>query len=297
MLEIRGQVKQGDAAALVGLTQSRISRAERGTYTLDPDVADAYAMALGASPAQRKELVALCKAAVSNTVTGQARLIRRGAAIQEKTRDLEAQSSIVRTWQPEIVPGLLQTWDYTLAVIEREPDAKWSRARRERLALLDEPDRHFHQLLSEATLRWVIGGPLVMAEQLRHLSDVSTRPNMTLGIVPFGRAAPAPPSAGHLSGGRVPQTCTDVGTSAPTSRCTGRCSTGSTRSRSTGTRRGRCSTRSPGPTARPELAALIAAPRGPEEPASGSPTNTRLVTPGSPARARPGRRRLAGGLR
>ena len=212
MLEIRGQVKQGDAAALVGLTQSRISRAERGTYTLDPDVADAYAMALGASPAQRKELVALCKAAVSNTVTGQARLIRRGAAIQEKTRDLEAQSSIVRTWQPEIVPGLLQTWDYTLAVIEREPDAKWSRARRERLALLDEPDRHFHQLLSEATLRWVIGGPLVMAEQLRHLSDVSTRPNMTLGIVPFGRAAPAPPSAFHLYGDRVAEAGTDVGT-------------------------------------------------------------------------------------
>lgn len=212
MLEIRGQVKQGDAAGLVGLTQSRISRAERGTYTLDPDVADAYAMALGASPAQRKELVALCKAAVSNTVTGQARLIRRGAAIQEKTRDLEAQSSVVRTWQPEIVPGLLQTWDYTLAVIEREPDVKWSRARRERLALLDDPDRQFHQLLSEATLRWVIGSPAVMAEQLQHLSDVSTRPNVTLGIVPFGQAAPAPPSAFHLYGDRAAEAGTDVGT-------------------------------------------------------------------------------------
>ena len=212
MLEIRGQVKQGDAAGLVGLTQSRISRAERGTYTLDPDVADAYAMALGASPAQRKELVALCKAAVSNTVTGQARLIRRGAAIQEKTRDLEAQSSVVRTWQPEIVPGLLQTWDYTLAVIEREPDVKWSKARRERLALLDDPDRQFHQLLSEATLRWVIGSPAVMAEQLQHLSDVSTRPNVTLGIVPFGQAAPAPPSAFHLYGDRAAEAGTDVGT-------------------------------------------------------------------------------------
>lgn len=212
MLEIRGQVKQGDAAALVGLTQSRISRAERGTYTLDPDVADAYAMALGASPAQRKELVALCKAVVSNTVTGQARLIRRGAAIQEKTRDLEAQSSVVRTWQPEIVPGLLQTWDYTLAVIEREPDVKWSKARRERLALLDDPDRQFHQLLSEATLRWVIGSPAVMAEQLQHLSDVSTRPNVTLGIVPFGQVAPAPPSAFHLYGDRAAEAGTDVGT-------------------------------------------------------------------------------------
>lgn len=212
MIEVRGQVKQSDAAALVGLTQARVSRAERGTYTLDPDTADAYARALGASPDQRRELVALCEAAASNTVTGQARLIRRGAAIQEKTRDLEAQSSIVRSWQPEIVPGLLQTWDYTLAVIEREPDARWSRARRERLALLERPDRHFHQLLSEATLRWVIGSPAVMADQLRHLSDLSTRPNLTLGIVPFGRAAPAPPSAFHLYGDRVAEAGTDVGT-------------------------------------------------------------------------------------
>lgn len=212
MLEIRGQVKQADAGALVGLTQARISRAEQGSYTLDPGTAESYARALGASGEQRRELVALCEAARSNTITGQARLIRRGAAIQEKTRDLEAQSAVIRTWQPEIVPGLLQTWDYTLAVIEREPDPAWARARKQRLALLDDPDRHFHQLLSEATLRWVIGSPTVMADQLAHLVELSQRPNVTLGVIPFGRPAPVPPSAFHLYGDRAAEAGTDVGT-------------------------------------------------------------------------------------
>lgn len=212
MLEIRGGVKQADAAAQIGLTQSRISRAEQGSYTLSPETADAYARALGATSGQRRDLVALCKAAEANTTTGQARIIRRAAAIQEKTRGLEAQSAIVRSWQPDIVPGLLQTWDYTLAIIEREPEPKWVRARRDRLELLDDPDRHFHQLLSEATLRWMIGSRDVMAEQLNHLVAVSQRPNITLGVLPFGRPAPVPPTAFHLYGDRAAEAGTEVGT-------------------------------------------------------------------------------------
>lgn len=212
MLEIRGPVKQADAAKLAGLNQSRISRAEQGTYTLDPDVADTYARALGATAEQRRELVKLCEAAKASSIHGQARLIRRAAAIQEKTRDLESQSTIIRSWQPEIIPGLLQTWDYTLAVIEREPDPAWTRARRERLALLDDPSRQFHQLLSEATLRWVIGSYAVMAQQLAHLLELSSRPNITIGVVPFGSPAPVPPSAFHLYGDRAAEAGTDAGT-------------------------------------------------------------------------------------
>ena len=212
MLEIRGSVRQADAGALIGLNQMRISRAEQGTYTLSPDEAEAYTRALGATPQQRRELVALCEAARANTITGRARLVRRAATIQEKTRDLEAQSTIIRSWQPEIIPGLLQTWEYTLAVIERRPDPAWTLAREERLALLDNPDRQFHQLISEATLRWVLGSPVVMAEQLAHLITLSRRTNITIGVLAFGSPAPVPPSAFHLYGDRAAETGTDVGT-------------------------------------------------------------------------------------
>lgn len=212
MLEIRGRTKQADAAALVGLNQMRISRAEQGTYTFDPELADAYARALGASDEQRTELVALCEAAKATSITGQARLVRRAAAIQEKTRDLEAQSTVIRSWQPEIVPGLLQTWDYTLAVIEREPEQAWVRARQDRLALLEREDKQFHQLISEATLRWVLGSAAVMAEQLAHLVELSRRPNITIGVLAFGRPAPVPPSAFHLYGDRAAEASTEAGT-------------------------------------------------------------------------------------
>lgn len=212
MLEIRGQVKQADAAARVGLNQMRISRAEQGTYTLDPEVADAYARALEATADQRRELVALCQAAKATSITGQARLVRRAAAIQEKTRDLEAQSAEICSWQPEIIPGLLQTWDYTLQVIEREPDPAWVRARQQRLALLDRPDKQFRQLLSEATLRWVLGSTEVMAGQLAHLRELSQHPNITIGVLAFGRPAPVPPSAFHLYGDRAAEASTEAGT-------------------------------------------------------------------------------------
>lgn len=212
ILEIRGRTRQADAAALIGVNQPRISRAEQGTYTFTPEEADAYARALNATAEQRQELVALCEAARARTITGRTRVVRNAAAIQEKTRDLEAQSKIVRSWQPEVIPGLLQTWDYTLAVIERDPPPTWIRARRERLALLGDRHRQFHQLLSEATLRWLLGSPVVMAEQLAHLAELSRRPNISIGVVAFGTLAPAPPSAFHLYGDRAAETGTDVGT-------------------------------------------------------------------------------------
>lgn len=212
VIEIRGTVSQVEAARRIGVNQPRISRAEHGTYTFDAEEADAFATTMGASAAQRRELLALCEAARANTITGKARLVRSAVAIQEKTRDLEAQSTAIRSWQPEIIPGALQTWDYTLAVIEREPSPSWTRARRERMALLEDRRRHFHQLLSEATLRWVLGSPAVMAEQVAHLAELSRRPNITIGVVAFGSPAPAPPSAFHLYGDRAAETGTDVGT-------------------------------------------------------------------------------------
>lgn len=212
MLEIRGDIRQVDAAARSGLTQARISRAEQGTYTLSPQDADRYARALGATAAQRRELVKLCEVAAGRTVSGQARIIRRGAEIQRQVGMLEQQSTELRSWQPEIVPGLLQTWDYMLLVIEREPDPKWLSARRQRIARLDDPTRTFHQLVSEAVLRWVIGSREVMANQLDHLMELSWRPNIKIGVVPFGRPTPPAPSAFHLYGDRAAEAGTEVGT-------------------------------------------------------------------------------------
>ncbi|MGW2253261.1 Scr1 family TA system antitoxin-like transcriptional regulator [Kitasatospora sp. NPDC001660] len=39
--------------------------------------------------------------------------------------------------------------------------------------------------LDESALRWQLGGPSVMAEQLEHLEELATRPNVMIQVVPF----------------------------------------------------------------------------------------------------------------
>ena len=210
---MRGDVRQVDAAARSGLTQSKISRAEQGKFTLCPDEAEEYARALRATPAQRRELLELSRAAAAMAITGQTRLVRRGAEIQRRIRILEQQSTVIRSWQPELVPGLLQSWRYTLAVVEREPDEVWATERRARLALIEDTSRTVYQLMSEAVLRWVVGSREVMAEQLNHLITLSHRPNVILGLLPFGPALPPPPPSFHLYEDRTAVTETIAGTS------------------------------------------------------------------------------------
>lgn len=206
-------LRQADAAARAGLTQSKISRAEQGTFTLKPEEARRYAVALDATADQIEELVELTSAAAPSTLAGQARLMRRGAEIQRRIHALESQSQLIRSWQPTIVPGLLQTWEYTVALIEFEPDSTWTTHRMGRVALLDDRSRHFHHVVSEAVLRWVVGSPEVMKAQLRHLSELSKRPNITLDVVPFGQTRmPPPESSFHLYERRAAVVSTDVGT-------------------------------------------------------------------------------------
>lgn len=193
--EIRGEHSQTSAATLTGWTQSSVSRGENGRFTPSPEEADAYARTLRASARTRRELVSLVKAAQSQQITGQARLWRAGPAIQHKIGQLERQSRLVRAWQPELIPGLLQTWDYTLAVVGPDPGRKWIQHRRERVARLDDTRFIVHMLLSEAALRWAIGSRDTMAAQCQRLIELGGRSNVRIGVLPFGPILPpAPPS-------------------------------------------------------------------------------------------------------
>lgn len=215
----RTGLRQVDAAALSGLTQSKITRAERGQFTLHSDEAAQYGHALNATPDQRRELVELCSAVKADTVSGQTRIIRRAAEIQRRIRLLETQSRVIRSWQPTIVPGLLQTWEYTVALDEWTPDEAWAVERRGRLALLDDPDKRFEQVLSEAALRWIVGSQKVMNGQLRHLVELSERPNIDVAILPFGQTmVPPPEGTFHLYDSRAAQVATDIGPAFPTER-------------------------------------------------------------------------------
>lgn len=212
LVEIRGDLTQTEAAARSGLSQGSISKAEHGQRTPPPNVAERYARALDATAPQRRELVELCKTIADLAVTRQTRIVRKGADAQRRILAVERQCHEIRSWQAEIVPGLMQAWAYTLAVIERVPDKGWADARRSRLALLDDPERTVMQVVPEGVLRTVLGSQVVMQEQLQHLIDLSRRPNVRLGVLPHGRPVPPLPPSFHLYGDRMATNETIVGT-------------------------------------------------------------------------------------
>ena len=103
----------------------------------------------------------------------------------------EASASLIRHVQPLVVPGLLQTEDYTRALLHAYgTDAKSIDrvidSRRERQELLDreEPPKIF-TILDEAVLRRRVGGTSVMNRQLQHLLTLAERKTVTIQIVPF----------------------------------------------------------------------------------------------------------------
>jgi transcriptional regulator with XRE-family HTH domain len=107
---------------------------------------------------------------------------------------LEAGASSMLTWEPVIVPGLLQTEQYIRALMRtgRSNDPPHEIDRRVRLRttrqgrLTERRPLEFSAFIDESVVRRTVGGREVMAEQLRHLIEMAQLPNVTLQILPFG---------------------------------------------------------------------------------------------------------------
>jgi hypothetical protein len=108
----------------------------------------------------------------------------------------EASASIIRSFQPMLLPGLVQTEEYTRAVlrdayqlpakvIDRHVEA---RVQRQELLDRDKPPKLF-VLLDEAALRRRVGGAATMRRQLERLEDLGSRPEVSIQVVPFSHGA------------------------------------------------------------------------------------------------------------
>lgn len=103
----------------------------------------------------------------------------------------ESAASIVRQFEPTLIPGQLQTEDYARAVtLEYAADRvdKLVEIRMRRQELLEDPRRLFFFILDEAAIRRQVGAPTnpgIMRRQLRSLIETARLPNVTIEIVPF----------------------------------------------------------------------------------------------------------------
>jgi transcriptional regulator with XRE-family HTH domain len=111
--------------------------------------------------------------------------------------EAERRASTLRTWQPLILPGLLQTPDYARALFlawrGSDSDAELDQlvnARIERQAIFQPPNPpSLWAVIDEGVLRRRIGSAKVMREQLEHLMAVSDRSKITVQVVPADAGA------------------------------------------------------------------------------------------------------------
>jgi transcriptional regulator with XRE-family HTH domain len=106
---------------------------------------------------------------------------------------LEESASLIRSYEPHCVPGLLQTADYARALLRvgfpgapaEELDRRVA-LRMERQTLLDDPQRvRLWTVVDETVLRRPVGGPEVMRAQLDRIAEAAAMPHIALQILPF----------------------------------------------------------------------------------------------------------------
>ncbi len=192
--EAKGVTREA-AGYEIRASESKISRMELGRVSFkERDVADLLGL-YGVDGEERDALIALARQANNpGWWHSYADLITPWF---QSYLGLEESASLIRTYEVQFVPGLLQTADYAKTVIKlghkRATEDEIGRRidlRQRRQQVLDRDNApQFWVVIDEGALRRLIGGVEVMRDQLRSLIEWSERPNVRLQIVMFAAGA------------------------------------------------------------------------------------------------------------
>jgi transcriptional regulator with XRE-family HTH domain len=178
-----------ELARLVGISQSRISRIETGHLVPQPDEVERLANALKLDTDAHAELHDQARAARSSMRSWRALHIRGFAQHQTDIARIEQAATRLRMFQPNLVPGLLQTAEYARHAIElatTSEDIELGVARRmARQSILYDRARSFEFVITEGALRWRIVPTNVHVGQLNHLASLATLANVSIGVIPW----------------------------------------------------------------------------------------------------------------
>jgi transcriptional regulator with XRE-family HTH domain len=159
-----------DLAARSGYSISKIEKTEAGLLPVTEDYLAAVVPVLASAWTEPKELVAMLEAMRQDGLNR--------PTFSEWFRawvEIEQQADTLRVYEPDLIPGLLQTPQYAMALLGSEEAVA---ARIQRQECLDQAD--VTVIIGEHVLRWAIGSPKVMEEQLAHLTSASA----TVHILP-----------------------------------------------------------------------------------------------------------------
>ncbi|MDF5755561.1 helix-turn-helix transcriptional regulator [Spongiactinospora sp. TRM90649] len=174
------QLSQSAVAARLGCTQTQVSRLEKATRS--PSRSDAERLDRLFGDAQ----------GVSFTKMYERIIAQPGGPVwfRDWAEEIEPTARILRSWDPLLIPGLLQTESYARSIFNQEPQitpdevTERAEARMRRQRVLDRNAPPTLLILIEAyVLAREVGSAAVMHEQLTHLLESATRPAVSIQIV------------------------------------------------------------------------------------------------------------------
>jgi transcriptional regulator with XRE-family HTH domain len=174
-------------AVTLGMSPSKLSRIETGNRGLHVRDVAALLGLYRVTDRRRDEILELVRRTDEQGWW-------QGCGLPELWRELidfESRACRIQNYELAFVPGLLQTAEYSGAVIQGMnqdiSDGELDRlvaSRMARQALLRRSDLEFLAVIDESALHRLIGDDGIMRRQLRQLGDSAERPNITVRIVP-----------------------------------------------------------------------------------------------------------------
>ncbi len=185
----------GDAARRVDHDASWLSRIESGEVRPHPNDVRALLALYGVVGEQAEAIIAVARQAKQRGWWQRYSDVL--PAWFSTYVGMESEASMIRTYECQMVPGLLQTEDYARAAFQGAPvpmrDDEIERQvalRLERQAILDLTESPvLRVVIDEGAVRRVVGGPAVMKAQLARLIEESRRPNIQILMLPLAAGA------------------------------------------------------------------------------------------------------------
>ena len=172
------------------MSPSKLSKIENAKLAASASDVERILTAIGVSDEVKAEYTEAARAAATEATAW--RILKRSGVHkgQQAVRALEAQMSMLKLFQPALVPGLLQTPEYIRAVLHRHDLTEDSltrtmNGRLDRQAILYDNTKSMRFIITEPVLRWRIVPPPMMAAQLDRIVSISRLTHVDIRVVPL----------------------------------------------------------------------------------------------------------------
>lgn len=184
-------MNHAEVANWVGLSQSTISKIENARQQIQVRHVRLLAQCYNVESPELDQLLRMAEHSDDRGI-----LVAHSDTVPSFARqyfELEPHATELWVYEPAVIFGLFQTSGYVRSLTLREQpnaapeDVERSvalRVARQEVLAGDTPPV-IRLILDESVLHWRLGGPEVMAEQIRHLVELGKEDHITIQVVPF----------------------------------------------------------------------------------------------------------------